>query len=291
MDSAAHEAYHPVGTDTPGLYLSPAPYERIVEALRQAVTAMAPREAWPALTAPPVISRATVERAGYVRSFPHLLGTVHAFAGSRREWRSLAGRDDWHREQAVTDLVLAPAACYHLYPLLSGSSLTDPRQFCVHGTCFRQERSAEPGRLRSFRMSEVVYAGVPADCVRWRDDWLERAVRWLRHLGLTVETVVADDPFFGPGDELMRATQREQQLKWELCVPVEDGGSQAVASGNCHLDHFGAAFGFTARGAPAHSACFAFGLDRIALALVRRHGPDLDRWPVRLAAPVVPAPA
>jgi seryl-tRNA synthetase len=280
----------PVDTGTPGVFLSPAPYERIVAALRQAVDAMAPASAWPPLTVPPVISRSTIERAGYARSFPHLLGTVHAFAGSSREWRSLAplvGTGDWHRAQAVTDLVLLPAACYHAYPLLADTDLPDARQFCVHATCFRQEPSAEPGRLRSFRMSELVYAGTAQECVRWRDDWLERIAQWFADLGLSVSRAVADDPFFGPGDRLLRATQREQRLKWELLVPL-DGGSQAIASGNCHLEHFGAAFGFTAQDAPAHSACFAFGLDRIALALIRRHGPDAGRWPVDITAPLRP---
>ena len=46
------------------------------------------------------------------------------------------------------------------------------------------------------------------------------------------------------------------------------------------LDYFGTAFGImTANGKPAHSACIGFGLERIALALFRKHGFDPDRWP------------
>jgi seryl-tRNA synthetase len=275
----------PVGTAAPGVFLHPPSYERVVADLRAAVEAMAGPATEPALTVPPVIARSVVERAGYVRSFPHLVGTVHSFGGGRREWLPLvrsADGGDWHREQAVTDLVLLPAACHHVYQFLADSAVTVPRRFCVHATCFRQERSTEPGRLRSFLMSELVFAG-PADAsLQWRDHWVERSTGWLRRLGLDVEVEVADDPFFGPGDHLLRDTQREQRLKWELRVPVDDGVVQAVASCNYHLDHYGEAFGFTVDGQPGHSACVGFGLDRLVLALAHRYGTDPRQWPGEL---------
>lgn len=271
----------PIETAVPGVYLSPAPYERLVEALRRAVERLAPPEAAPALSMPPVIARELLERAGYVRSFPQLVGTVHGFEGSAREWLRLSrliGGGEWYQAQRITDLALLPAACYPLYPLLAGAVVDEPRQFCVHATCFRQEPTAEPGRLRSFRMSELVYAGPPDSCLRWRDDWLDRAAAWLADLGLETTTELADDPFFGPGDALLRDTQRDQRLKWELRTRLGDGTTQAIASCNSHRDHFGAEFGLTTADGPAHTACTAFGLDRIALALIRTHGADTAHW-------------
>jgi hypothetical protein len=51
-------------------------------------------------------------------------------------------------------------------------------------------------------------------------------------------------------------------------------------SSNCHRDHFAVPFGIeTADGAVAHSACVGFGIERVALALLRRHGLDPARWP------------
>ena len=272
----------PIGTAAKGIYISPAPYERIVTALRQTVEAMAAPEALPSVTVPPVISREVVERAGYVRSFPQLVGTVHSFRGDRRDWRPLSaliGTGEWHQAQQVTDLVLLPAPCYHVYPLLTGAAITVPRQFCVHATCFRDEATAEPGRLRSFRVSDLVYAGLADDCRNWRDSWVQLMADWLRGLGLEVTAEIADDPFFGPGDTLIRNSQREQELKWELRVELADGVVQAVASCNCHRDHFGSVFGFSADGQPAHSACVGFGLDRIAIALINKHGPEVTTWP------------
>ncbi|MET8244101.1 hypothetical protein ABZV31_06480 [Streptomyces sp. NPDC005202] len=56
-----------------------------------------------------------------------------------------------------------------------------------------------------------------------------------------------------PGDDLsgkfLASAQRSQQLKWEMAVGVAEGIVQAVASANCHNEHFGDAFGITdARG-------------------------------------------
>jgi hypothetical protein len=54
----------------------------------------------------------------------------------------------------------------------------------------------------------------------------------------------------------------------------------AIASANCHLDHFGQPFGIeTVSGEVAHSCCFGFGVDRITLALLRTHGFAPANWP------------
>ena len=59
---------------------------------------------------------------------------------------------------------------------------------------------------------------------------------------------------------------------------------QRRATANLHHDHFGAAFGITRDGAPASSACLAFGLERWLFALTDRHGPDPAAWPDVTAA-------
>jgi hypothetical protein len=118
--------------------------------------------------------------------------------------------------------------------------------------------------------------------VAWRAGWLDRIPAWLGALGLDVSVVVADDPFFGPGRKLYAAAQRMQELKFEFVATVAPGLTQAVASANLHKDHFGGAYGFTAAGEAGHTSCMAFGLERIALALVHRHGPDPDGWPAEV---------
>ncbi len=65
-----------------------------------------------------------------------------------------------------------------------------------------------------------------------------------------------------------------------MCVDLTAAEPTAIGSSNYHEDHFGHTFDLhLADGAPAHSACIGFGLDRITLALFAIHGMDLDAWP------------
>jgi seryl-tRNA synthetase len=271
----------PLPTGVPGLTLFPAEFEQVVARLRTDIEKLAAAEDFTVLTAPPVLPRDVVERSGYVREFPHLLGSVHNYGGDATEW--LARRAEtvrggtWHDRQQITDVVLTPAACYHAYPLLAGTTVAGSACFAVEACCYRHEASAEPGRLRSFRMRELVYVGTADACVEFRDSWQQKVADWLAELGLDVAAEAASDPFFGPGAKLLSVNQRAQALKFELVAPVADGVRQAVASANCHRDHFGEVFGIALPdGSPAHSACVAFGLERIALAVL--HADRGSRW-------------
>ena len=72
---------------------------------------------------PPVVSRALIEKSGYLKSFPHLLGCVCALSGSDAEIgaavdRFVAGKGVDETSWAPTSSFLRPAACY---PRLSSS--------------------------------------------------------------------------------------------------------------------------------------------------------------------------
>jgi seryl-tRNA synthetase len=130
-------------------------------------------------------------------------------------------------------------------------------------------------------MHEFVRLGTPDQALAHRDFWLQKAQAILKSIGLPVEPIVANDPFFGRGGRVMKATQREQNLKYELIVPIcSEEKPTAITSCNYHLDHFGSVFNIkTADGNVAHSACMGFGLERIALALFKHHGLDTAKWP------------
>jgi hypothetical protein len=52
---------------------------------------------------------------------------------------------------------------------------------------------------------------------------------------------------------------------------------------NCHRDHFSTTWDLRSEdGELVHTACVAFGIDRLALALFAAHGPDLANWPNRV---------
>ena len=103
----------------------------------------------------------------------------------------------------------------------------------------------------------------------------------LNEVGLGVEVVLANDPFFGRGGRVMAASQKEQDLKHEFTIGVaSDEKPTAIGSTNCHMDYFGKTFDIqTSDGETAHSACIGFGLERVTLALFKHHGLDPDRWP------------
>jgi seryl-tRNA synthetase len=135
--------------------------------------------------------------------------------------------------------------------------------------------------MQAFRMHELVYVGDEVGAREHRDRWLELGRDTLAGLGLDVETVVANDPFFGRAGRILANNQREETLKYEIVTPIDSiEHPTAIASSNCHLDHFGQPFGITtADGEVAHSCCFGFGLDRITLALLRTHGLEPRDWP------------
>jgi seryl-tRNA synthetase len=155
----------------------------------------------------------------------------------------------------------------------------------VYGYCFRHEPAIDPARMQAFRMHEYVVIGSPEQAQRHRDSWVRHGLDVLDRLGLDAAPAPANDPFFGRVGKMLAANQLEEELKTELIVrlygDLDDG--TAIVSSNCHRDHFGATFGIaTADGAVAHSACVGFGMERIALAMLRTHGIDSASWPAEL---------
>ncbi|HKB54609.1 MAG TPA: hypothetical protein VKD22_11460, partial [Ramlibacter sp.] len=191
-----------------------------------------------------------------------------------------AGRR-WEDLLEPTDVMLAPAACYPVYPCFSGLLPDAGRLVTVLGWVFRHEPSDEPTRLQSFRMREFIRMGRPDEVLAWRDGWLQRGLDLLRGLGLPAESDVAADPFFGRTGKMMAASQLDQRLKFEILVPVVSHEKRtAICSFNWHQDHFSSKFAIrNADESVAHTACLGFGLERVTLALVKTHGFDPGSWP------------
>jgi seryl-tRNA synthetase len=237
----------------------------------------------------PVMSRRQVEKSGYLHGFLHLLGCVCGLQGDEAEIHAAVGRfnggEDWTDALRATDLVLTPAACYPLYPLAAarGAVPAGALKFDVASYCFRREATHEIDRLQAFRMREFVCMGSPRQAFDFRSRWLARAQAIAEALALPYRIAPASDPFFGRAAKLIAQSQVEQSLKFELLVAVRSAAQPtACMSFNCHRDHFASTWGLhTEDGEVAHTACVAFGMDRLALALFATHGLDLARWPQR----------
>ena len=285
LERLARTLFHETGVD--GVYARTGLYEGVVEALAALISTYRPRGA-EILRFPPVMSRKQLERHGYLKSFPNLLGCVSCLSGSEREIRGVvdrfeAGGADWTDELGAADLVLAPAACYPVYPIAAqrGPVPASGLVFDVACDCFRREPSRDIDRFQSFRMREYVCIGGPEQIQEFREAWVERAKGLADRLALPYRIDLANDPFFGRAGQMAASIQLQQELKFELLIPVRSAEAPtACMSFNYHRDHFGEIWDLRmAAGQPAHTGCVAFGMDRLAVALFATHGTDVEAWP------------
>jgi hypothetical protein len=142
LDHLADVLFHQMGTD--GVYARTALYEDMVERLAALITRH--REAnTEVMRFPPVMSRAQLEKSGYLKSFPNLLGCVCGLHSSEREIHSAVSRfdagGDWTTSLSPADLVLSPAACYPVYPIAG-----EPRPAAVGRPVLRRRRRLLPPR-------------------------------------------------------------------------------------------------------------------------------------------------
>jgi seryl-tRNA synthetase len=267
-----------------GVYGRSATFERIVEGFDRYISGVGAVDEAEVVRFPPLLNRRHFEKSGYLKNMPQLAGTVHAFSGDPKAHlaliHALEEGESYAEHQEMTDVVLTPAGCYPLYPTLAGDHARAGRLMDVFSYCFRHEPSVDPARMQMFRMREYVRIGEPAEVTRWRAGWLERGARMMEELGLRAHVALASDPFFGRTGRMLAASQREQELKYELVVPITSEESPtAVLSFNYHQDLFGTLYGIRVDGSAAHTGCVGFGMERAALALLKTHGLDPTTWP------------
>jgi seryl-tRNA synthetase len=274
-----------VPTGVQGLYGRSGAYQDVADGVSRLVGGWAERLGADRYRFPPVLSREVFAHTNYLESFPDLMGSVHVFSGGDREHKELLRRveagGDWPALLEPADVVLTSAACHGVYPMCTGRLPAGGRTFDVAATCYRHEPSSHPARLQSFVMHEVVHVGTAARAWDHRERGLAEGLALLGSLGLETTPVPANDPFFGRAGMLLASGQRDEELKIEgvTAIPGTEG-TTAVMSANAHRDHFGRPFRIeTDDGAVAHSACVAFGIDRIVVALIALHGTVPAAWP------------
>jgi seryl-tRNA synthetase len=279
------QLFKPSGVD--GVYGRTGAYESVIEALTALISRHRPENA-EVFRFPPVMPRASLEKQGYLQSFPNLIGAVSTLTGTEREIAKSAAKHeaggDWTEDLKPADLVLAPAACYPIYPIAAerGTVPDEGYVFDVAADWCRREPSRHVDRFQSFRMREYVRIGTPQQIQEFREPWIARAQGIADVIGLPYTVDVANDPFFGRVGAMMANQQREDALKFELLVPVRSKDSPtACMSFNYHKEHFGEVWGLhNARGEVLHTGCVAFGMDRLAVALFVTHGAKIADWPI-----------
>ena len=284
LEGLAAHLFKPSGVD--GVYGRTGAYESVVDCLSVLITRHRPRQA-EVFRFPPVMSRASLEKQGYLQSFPNLVGAVACLGGSERQIMASAAKDEaggsWTEDLKPSDLVLSPAACYPVYPIAAERGVV-PEQgyvFDVASDCFRREPSKNLDRFQTFRMREYVRIGTPDQIQEFRQPWITRAQDIADAIGLRYKVDVANDPFFGRAGAMMAARQLQQSLKFELLIPIlSEDKPTACMSFNYHREHFGEVWGLHNRaGEVLHTGCVAFGMDRLAVALFTAHGAAIKDWP------------
>lgn len=230
-----------------------------------------------------------LKRIDYFTSFPHLV----CFPTSPRDeevvleaFRRANGPTSESASIAlgpISDVrtVLAPAACYGVYPALRDRPLRrGGKIYDVRSTCFRREKETTPLRRQAtFTMREAVYAGDLEGARAHLERARERVLALADHYGLRVSVEAATDPFFDPARSARYAHQKLFPTKFEFKV-----GDLAIGSLNLHRNYFGEAFRITHEGAPASTACVAYGIERWLAVVLDAHGTDPANWPTGATA-------
>ncbi len=248
-----------------------------------------------AIQTPVLIPAAVLARCDYFRSFPqyvsfvsHLHEEFETIDGFRARHQERDTLDDGTRNDLdIPDVCLSPAVCYHLYHRHSGQQLPETGTvYDVSGRCFRYESTnlSDLRRLWEFTMRELVFVGGRDWVLAERQRAIDAFTPILDALGMPAEIRTASDPFFvAPDANAKTYFQLSSETKYEISVDVGAGERLAVGSFNYHTDFFGKAFATEAGSAgPAHSVCVAFGLERLAYAVLVHYGPEVSRWPAVL---------
>lgn len=231
---------------------------------------------------------AAYEEGGYFESFPHYimfqtvmkndLDVLDRFAkeGSKA--------DGIFEEMKKPVNVLRHAACAPVYKMLANKTVetNEPGIFLVSGKCFRNESQnvSELSRLDEFLMKEYVFVGTPEQC----KENVEKAKGlwkfWLDTFGINSKLDTANDSFFASNYKKLKVFQMlgdsKQEFKWELPASKEYISCSSI---NFHRTHFSKPYRImNNEGTYCYTACFAFGIERLAYALLCQKGIDPEKW-------------
>jgi seryl-tRNA synthetase len=244
---------------------------------------------------PGVMATQRLDRTNHFSSFPehvhfvmHLREDLDVIDRFGRELRAAGGwKPDLldHQLDRLAPPLLAvnPAVCYHCYASIENSQIEgDGFVATARSRCHRYEAGNHRtlARLLDFTMRELIYVGKPDFVKREREAASQRLHAVVRDWGLAAWMETANDPFFTNDFEVKAAFQRQNDMKFELCMPLASGsGSVAVASSNFHSVTFGKAFNILSGTRPVCTGCTAFGLERWIYAVFSQVGCDPGQWP------------
>ena len=267
----------------PGVVALRGEVARLMRALEQTISTLCIAESLDEWRVAPAIDFTSLARADYFASFPQWLTLVSHLSDDELALRQVAEHNEPNRAALTPpNAALNPAVCYHVYSALAGQRVDEPRVITAESTCWRHEgaRHFPLARQWAFTMREIVFVGTANDARLFLERVSRRVIDLARALDLDPTVQVASDPFFAPTARGKQLLQQLEELKREMLLPIDAHARIAASSFNLHGTFFGQAFDIRlATGAPATTACVAFGLERWLLAFLVRHGLDAAGWP------------
>lgn len=214
-----------------------------------------------------LIERQALEKIGFFNKLPCIPMTASPHACS--DQREKNDKGEW---------VLSPSTCYHTFAHLAGSTESwELKCFTALGHCHRFEPIQEEStRLGSFTMREFVLLGKQPQVENMCQVLFDSAVALIKRLVPSTFVDRASDVFYGESAEVTRKVQLAMGVKLEVLIPWSQR-QVSVGSRNLHRDLFTNAFkiGPQAPEPLMHSACVAFGMERLLLSLLAQIGnPD-----------------
>jgi hypothetical protein len=228
------------------------------------------------------------EKGGYFENFPHyiMFGTSMKNDLEILERFSKNGLNDESilEEMKAPSLVLRHAACVPVYEMLEGKTISkdNPEKFLVSGTCFRNEgkNTFELSRLNEFFMKEYVFVGTPDQCKELIEKAKELWSYWQKVFKVNTKLDTANDSFFASNYKKLQFFQvigdSKREFKWNI-----PGHDTYISCGsiNFHRTHFSKPYAIKNENDElCYTACFAFGIERLAYALLSQKGLDISKW-------------
>ena len=238
-----------LATDVDGVYGRSATYESVADAIDRLVLRVGADQDALSVRFPPVMPWSNFVEERVPRVVPRPDGVDPHVPGRRaRHHAELVHAAESGEDRAPllesTDMVLCPAVCHPLYPTQSGT-LPEGGRRSSRSTATASATSPAPTRsgCRPSASTTTSTSGPPRGHAPTATGGSTGASTCSADWGSTVESVVANDPFFGRPGRMLAANQRSEELKYEIVAPVfAEGRPTAISSSNCHLDHFSRPF-------------------------------------------------
>ena len=239
---------------------------------------------------PELLTMRDIHRIQYLNHYPHQALAVSHVLENIESIEALSKRADGDSRIPASflsepDYLLRHALCIHFYKIHENESISPApcRIATTIGKCNRYEsknmRTFE--RLCQFTMREIVYIGSTQTVNGERGRLMDFFCEMTERLDLEFELVTSNDPFFTVELDRKALFQHVAETKYEMALPLDETRKLAVASFNYHGTSFSDAFQICSAlpDTRIHTACFGYGLERMAYAFLIQHGANPRAWP------------